>query len=62
MDANAAAADEIKGDFHKVVSRVVLVVVHHGSAESHTVVIESGATHAKLLVDFDIHLMGFVVA
>ena len=61
VDADAATTSQIEGDFHKVVSRIALVVVHHTSGEGHAVIIISGAAHAELLIDFHIHFMVLVV-
>jgi len=61
VNAVAAAAHKVKGDFDKVVCRIAFVVVHHPRHASHSVVVERSARSAKLFVDFKVDFSVLVV-
>ena len=61
MNTNTATADQVEGNFHKIVSRIAFAVVHHASSVSHAIIVERGATNAKLLVDFNVHFLALVI-
>ena len=61
MDADAATANQVESDFHKIISRIAFAIVHHASNIRHSVVVEGSAANAKLLVDFNVHFLALVV-
>jgi len=61
MDANATTADQIKGAFHQIISRIAFVIVHHASREGHAIIVISGARDAKLLVNLHVYFVVLVV-